>query len=100
MKREIIFSKNAEKSLLSLLEFLELKWSVNVRNQFISNLDESIYLIRKEPSLFPKSQYNKNQYKCVLSKQTTIYYKYNAKAVWILALFDTRQNPKKIKTIK
>ena len=100
MKREIIFSKNAEKSLIDLLEYLELKWSLKVRDKFISKLDKSIYLIQNDPEIFPKSQINKNQYRCVLSKQTTLYYKHNSKRVSVLSLFDTRQNPIKINKIK
>ena len=100
MKREIIFSKKAEKSLIDLLEYLELKWSVKVRDKFISKLDKSIYLIQNDPEAFPKSQINKNQYRCVLSKQTTIYYRCNSKEIRVLAFFDTRQNPTKINKIK
>jgi plasmid stabilization system protein ParE len=100
MKREIIFSKKAEKSLIDLLEYLELKWSVKVRDKFISKLDKSIYLIQNDPEVFPKSQINKNQYRCVLSKQTTIYYRYNSKQIRILAFFDTRQDSTKINKIK
>lgn len=61
MKREVIFSKNAEKRLIDLLEYLELKWSLKVINKFISKLDKSIYIIQNEPEIFPKSQVNKNQ---------------------------------------
>ena len=100
MKREIIFSKKAEKSLIDLLEYLELKWSVKVRDKFISKLDKSIYLIQNDPEVFPKSQLNKNQYRYVLSKQTTIYYRYNSKQIRVLAFFDTRQNSTKINKIK
>jgi plasmid stabilization system protein ParE len=100
MKREIIFSKNAEKSLINLLEYLEFKWSIKVREKFILKLDKLIYLIQNDPEVFPKSQINKSQYRCVMSKQTTIYYRYNAKEVRVLSLFDTRQNPSKIKKIQ
>ena len=55
MKREIIFSKNAEKNVIDLLEYLESKWSIKVRDKFISKLDKSIYLIQNEPEIFPKS---------------------------------------------
>ena len=51
MKREIIFSKNAEKSLIDLLEYLELKWSLKVREKFISKLDKFIFLIQNEPEI-------------------------------------------------
>lgn len=97
MKRTIIFSKNAEESLFELLEYLEIKWSKKVKDKFISKLDKVIYLIEKEPEIFPKSELNKNYHKCVLSKQTTIYYKFNTKRVEIIAFFDTRQDPNKIK---
>lgn len=100
MKREIIFSKNAEKSLIDLLEYLEFKWSIRVKEKFILNLDKLIYLIQKDPEVFPKSQINKSQHRCVISKQTTIYYRYNAKEIRVLSLFDTRQNPAKIKKIQ
>jgi|SRR4051794_28388958 len=97
MKRTIIFSKNAEKSLFELFEYLEIKWSKKVKDKFTSNLDKVIYLIQTEPEIFPKSEVNKNYHKCVLSKQTTFYYKFNTKRVEIIAFFDTRQDPNKIK---
>jgi len=97
MKRTIIFSKNAEKSLFELFEYLEIKWSKKVKDKFTSNLDKVIYLIQTEPEIFPKSEVNKNYHKCVLSKQTTFYYKFNKKRVEIIAFFDTRQDPNKIK---
>ncbi|UWY29611.1 type II toxin-antitoxin system RelE/ParE family toxin [Flavobacterium sp. TR2] len=55
MKRTIVFSKNAEKSLVELFEYLENQWSEGIKNKFISNLDEVIYLIQIEPEIFPKS---------------------------------------------
>jgi plasmid stabilization system protein ParE len=97
MKRTIIFSKNAEKSLFELFEYLEIKWSKTVKNKFISNLDKVIYLIQSNPEIFPKSELNIKYRKCVLSKQTTIYYKFNTKRVDIITFFDTRQDPNKIK---
>ena len=100
MKRTIIFSKNAEQSLANILEYLEFKWSTKVKEQFIKKLDQSVYLIQTNPDTFPKSKINKNQYRCVVTKQTTLYYRYNSKEIWILSLFDTRQDPTKIKKIK
>ena len=84
MKRTIIFSKNAEKSLFELFEYLEIKWSKTVKNKFISNLDKVIYLIQSDPEIFPKSELNIKYRKCVLSKQTTIYYKFNTKRVDVI----------------
>lgn len=100
MKREVVFSKNAEKSLIELLEYLELKWSIKVRDKFISKLYKSIYLIQNEPEIFPKSTTNTKILKCVVTKQTTLFYTYTAKRINVVALFDTRQNPNKLKDLK
>jgi plasmid stabilization system protein ParE len=97
MKRTIIFSKNAENKLFELLAYLEFKWSKKVKDKFILKLDKVIYLIQTEPEIFPKSEFNTKHHKCVLSKQTTIYYKFSTKEVRILAFFDTRQDPNQIK---
>jgi plasmid stabilization system protein ParE len=97
MKRTIIFSKNAEKKLFELFDYLEIKWSKTVKNKFISNLDKVIYLLQSDPEIFPKSELNNKYRKCVLSKQTTIYYKFNTKRVDIITFFDSRQDPNKIK---
>jgi plasmid stabilization system protein ParE len=97
MKRTIIFSKNAENKLFELLAYLEFKWSKKVKDKFILKLDKVIYLIQIEPEIFPKSELNNKYRKCILSKQTTIYYKFNTKRVEIITFFDTRQDPNKIK---
>ena len=69
MKRTIIFSKNSEQSLANILEYLEFKWSTKVKEQFIKKLDQSVYLIQTNPDTFPKSQINKNQYRCVVKNK-------------------------------
>ena len=73
---------------------------MKIRDKFIAKLDETISIIQNEPEIFPKSQVIKNQYRCVVSKQTTIYYRYNLKQIKVLSFFDTRQDPNKINKIK
>lgn len=98
--REIIISSNAEKKTAALFEYLELKWSERVRIAFAKKLYKATQNIKFHPESFPKSEINPNQHKCVVTKQTTIYYKYNDKQINILAIFDNRQNPIRIKKIK
>ncbi len=96
--RKVNFSETAVKNLEDIKFYLISKWSERVYGNFKTKLSENISLIATNPEAFPKS--NKNIYKCVLSKQTTIYYKYNSKQIRILSLFDTRQKPTKINKIK
>jgi hypothetical protein len=53
-----------------------------------------------DPKMFPVSENNKKVRKCVVTKQSTLYYTFNQNEIAILFLFDTRQDPNKIKKIK
>ena len=98
--KKIIVSKTALRNTLAIAEYLEYKFSLKVRNEFIEKLEKGFEMICTNPEVFPKSEVNPNQFRFVLTKQTTIYYKFNNKEVRILALFDTRQKPSKISKIK
>ena len=97
--REVVFSKTAIKKLFLLFEHLELRWSIKVRTSFEEKLHNCIKILVQMPDSFPKSEVRKNLYKCVITKQTTIFYRFNTKKIDISAVFDSRQDPKKIKKI-
>lgn len=98
--RKIIISNRAKSNASRIFEYLVAKWSVRVKEEFADKLAKTIDTIRDNPESFPKSGINKKQYRCVVSKQTTLYYRFNSKEIRVLALFDTRMNPEKIKKIK
>jgi len=68
------------------------------KNDFISRLKEKIDQIVLQPQSCPQSSTFKNLYKCVVTKQTTFYYRISTteKAIEIITIFDTRQNPRKL----
>ncbi len=98
MSRKVIISKTAEKKLRSLFDYLLENWSAKVKSDFIEKLDHTIDIIRLEPETFPESQKDPGLRKCIITKQTTLYYRFDSKNIIILTIFDTRQNP--IKLIK
>lgn len=98
--RKVIFSKNAQFNLEDLLEYLKYNFSLRIQTKFIEKLNKVIFLIKKDPEIFPITNKNFNFRRCVLSKQTTIYYTFNDQEINVLSFFDTRQNPKKINKIK
>ncbi len=55
-------------------------------------------MIREQPESFPSSDKIKGLRKCVITKQTTLFYKFDKKQIKIVTIFDTRQNPKKLKS--
>lgn len=93
MSREIKLSEKAEKKLDKLLDFLEKEWSIKVKDEFIKKLDKSLTQIKVYPDSFPKSDTTKGLHKCVITKQTILYYKFSNVSIYIVALFDSRQDP-------
>ena len=98
--RRIIFSQRSKNQLDSLIKYLELEFSILSRAKFVKNFDEIILIIQKNPDTFRVSEINGNIRKCVISKQTSLYYRFNNYEIRLLSLFDTRQNPTKITQIK
>ena len=96
MVRKIKLSRRTERKLEILLEYLEKEWSIKIKNEFIKKLDKIFHQIIINPQNFPQSHKIKGIHKCVITKQTTIYYKYDDKAVYVITLFDNRQDPKKL----
>ena len=90
MSRKVIISKTAEKKLDKLFVYLIEKWSVTVKKEFVEKLDSSIEIIQNQPEIFPKSKKGKGLRKCVITKQTTLYYRYNSERINIVTIFNTR----------
>jgi len=97
MNRKVIISKTAEKKLSSLFKYLLENWSAKVKSNFIKKLEYNIELIRLEPETFPESPKDPGLRKCVITKQTTLYYRFDTKQIKIVTIFDTRQNPNTLK---
>ena len=98
--RKLKISITAQQRIQELFEYLEGRWSSRVRIKFAKKLYDSLNKIRNNPELFPKSEVNKKLHKCVVSKQTILFYRFTDKQVFIVSFFDTRQDPTKIKKIK
>ncbi|WP_366187461.1 type II toxin-antitoxin system RelE/ParE family toxin [Flavobacterium ovatum] len=90
----------AKRNIAATLEYIEGIWNKNIRVKFATKLNETIKLIAVNPDLFPVSAFNKKIRRCVLSKQSTLFYNFSNDKIIILALFNTRQDPNKINKIK
>ncbi|MCH7399321.1 type II toxin-antitoxin system RelE/ParE family toxin [Belliella sp. DSM 107340] len=100
MKRKVVFSSRAKTRLSDLLDYLEFKWSSKVKQDFINKLDHSVNRIVDFPNSCPESKEIKGLFKCVVTKQTSIYYRINEDEIEIIMLFDNRENPNKIHRIQ
>jgi len=98
--RKVVFSKSASYRIDELLHYLESEWSVKVKQNFIQKLDNAVLQICKYPLSAEKSNLKSGLHRLVITKQTTLYYTHNEERVFIVAIFDTRQNPNKLKIKK
>ena len=94
--KEIVFSTRARLKLEHLLDYLETEWSLKVKHSFIAKLDKALFQIAKMPESCPVSHKKKGVYKCLVSKQTSLYYRVTSKEIEIITLFDNRQKPSKL----
>lgn len=97
MPRKVIVSKTAEKKLNTLFDYLTESWPPRVKSDFIKKLDKNIELIKVQPEAFPESEKDPGLRKCVITKQTTLYYRFDTTQIKIITVFDTRQHPDKLK---
>ena len=97
MLKEVIWSPSAEKDFESILEYLQLKWNDRIINKFINKVDDNIGLILEDYKIFPIINEELQIRKSVISKQNTLYYREKGGKLEIVRLFDSRQNPSKLK---
>jgi plasmid stabilization system protein ParE len=97
--KELIFTERSLKDIKNISEFITAKWSIRVNLMFLNKLKSNFDLLLINPEIFPPIEQKKLS-KCVVSKQTTIFYKIEKNQIIIVSVFDTRQNPLKINKIK
>lgn len=92
---KVFLSELAESKLSQLLDYLLQNWDYKIQQKFLKKITDKINQIVKHPESCSQSAVQKGIFKCVVSKQTTFYYRinYQNQEIEIITFFDTRQNP-------
>jgi len=98
MESQIVLSKIAEKRLENLFDYLEQGWPKTIKSDFIQKLDKCFEILKENPEIFPESRINVGLRKCVVTKQNTLFYRFDKKYVKIVTIFDSRQNLNKLRS--
>jgi plasmid stabilization system protein ParE len=88
----IYLSQEAEGQLQSLLEYLDNEWGERVCDNFIEKLERAMHTIILTPLAFPMSEKISGLHKCVVTRQTSIYYRISSTDIEIVSILDNRQN--------
>ncbi|MBL7113702.1 MAG: type II toxin-antitoxin system RelE/ParE family toxin [Bacteroidales bacterium] len=91
---KIEWSLKAVQNLEDIIIYLEKNWTQKEISKFITKFEKQLAVISTFPFAYPISQ-KKNIHRCVMSKNVTIYYIIRNDTVFLLSIFDTRQDPKK-----
>jgi plasmid stabilization system protein ParE len=93
---KVFWTDEAIKNLQSIMDYLDCQWTQREIDNFKKKLAKQIELIETNPRLFPVSEYNPRLRKAVLSKQTTIFYEIADRMIYLVYLFNSRQDIEKI----
>jgi plasmid stabilization system protein ParE len=93
---KVFWTDEAIKNLQSIMDYLDCQWTQREIDNFKKKLAKQIELIETNPRLFPVSEYNPRLRKAVLSKQTTIFYEIADRMIYLVYLFNSRQDIGKI----
>lgn len=93
MAYKIIVRKRFSKQLVLLLEYLENEWGKTVADNFLKTLEQRIETLSTLPDIGLKSEVADAR-SLLVSKHNRIYYRVRGNKVEIVALIDTRTNPK------
>lgn len=96
-KRTIIWTPEADSDIAQILFYLDKNWDNKVALRFLDKLDYLLFQIQTNPFQFPLFIKSYNVRKCVLSMQNSLYYQFDESNIFILRIYDNRQNPQTIK---
>lgn len=95
--RKVLLSKRASNRLDKLLEYLEQEWSLKVKENFIKKFDKSLNQVQNFPESCPNTDFVTGLHMLVVTKQTSIFYRFDSKTIKVVTIFDNRMNPNKLR---
>ena len=99
MTLHVVWSLKAEETFDAVINYLKANWTLREVNNFISETEHQIERISSFPFSCPESSKYKNVHRCIISKQTSMVYRYKSRksVIEIVTFYDNRSNPKKIR---
>lgn len=94
---KVYWTNKSIKNLESILYYLKDNWTKREIENFKNRLSKQIHLIEQNPYLFAISQDNSRLRKSVLSRQITVFYEVSGQIIFLIHIFNTKQNIQRIK---
>ena len=96
MAYKIIASKLFQQRVIALNSYLQKEWGFSVASRFHEALIKVILTLANQPGIGSVSKNKKDVRKILITKHNRLYYRVKDNdSIFLLTLFDTRQNPKR-----
>lgn len=95
MKKKVIWSPIARKSLKQTSNFISELWSDEVKTEFLNQLNFRINQIQRNPKLAPTFEDSEVR-KLVIHKSVSLFYLDLPDHLKLLLIWDNRQDPSKV----
>jgi plasmid stabilization system protein ParE len=96
MAYPIRYSSRAYNEYASIIEYVIVKFGIDIAKKMDNYFEEVINQISINPFLFPYSNKKKNLRRCVISPQTTLYYRFAGDYIELVSFRGNKMNPKKL----
>ena len=93
----IRWTEEATKNLEDIVVYIEANWSSKELKKLFRKFEKQLIIISNFPEAFPHSLKKKKIHRCVFTNHLTIYYTIENEFIVLLSIFDTRQQPSKIR---
>ena len=92
MKKKVIWSPTARKSLRQTSNFISELWNEQVKTEFLNQLNFRVEQIERNPELAPTFEDSEVR-KLVIHKSISLYYLNLPEYLRLLLIWDNRQDP-------
>jgi plasmid stabilization system protein ParE len=97
MAKEVIWLKRASDKLKNIFDYLLSNWNSETTENFIEKVNQKVSLLQYFPNIGLRSQKKPDLRRIILSQQNILIYRQKGNKIIIVNIFDTRQNPDKMK---
>ncbi len=96
---KIEWSVRAANDFNQIIRYLSANWNEREIKKFVRQVDKNISYIQIFPLTFPATSYHPGLRRCVISKIHTLYYLIQDKTIYIITIWDNRQNNSGIESL-
>ena len=97
MAKEIKWTKTAAKNFHKTVDYLIENWPEAVVSGFIIRTEEMLILLSEHPQLGEIQDADRDIRGILLTKHNKLFYRVDDRRLIVLKIFDTRQNPRKLR---